>query len=255
MAYRGVYGVKLIRNAARLNVWMDALRERHPDVFEHSLRAAILTRRLLVGLRASDEDVVTGTVGAYAHDIGKLFVPREIIVKAGAHDAAERKIMRTHVTLGESLVESIDRAVSSVVGAHHERFDGCGYPRRVTGISLSLVQRAVTIVDSFVAMTEDRPYQVALSGDGAREELLACAGSQFCPETVKTFIDLSYAIPTQAELALVDRTLERLGLQPSAVKWSEREPQMFARMECWTGPSLPGANLSGVDVNVIAIQA
>ena len=101
--------------------------------------------------------------------------------------------MRRHVELGEQIVERVsylDGVARQVISAHHERWDGAGYPRGLAGEEIPLPARIFSVVDSFDAMTNDRPYRRALPIDEALAEIRSGAGTQFDPEIVQAFVPL-----------------------------------------------------------------
>jgi putative nucleotidyltransferase with HDIG domain len=126
------------------------------------------------------------------HDIGKVTVPREILRKPGGLTLEEYLVMRRHARLGANLLSSIDtfKRVAEGVGAHHERWDGSGYPGGVSGDEIPLFGRILAVVDVFEALSSDRPYRRAMSRDESLEELRRGAGSQFDPHLVDTYVRL-----------------------------------------------------------------
>lgn len=101
--------------------------------------------------------------------------------------------MQGHVTLGQQMIAEIaflDGVARDVVAAHHERFDGGGYPRGLRGDEIPLAARIFSVVDSFDAMTNDRPYRQALPTQQALEEIRRVAGTQFDPAVVEAFVAL-----------------------------------------------------------------
>jgi putative nucleotidyltransferase with HDIG domain len=129
-------------------------------------------------------------LGAVLHDIGKVRVPEAILNKPGPLTDDEWVVMRTHPEVGERILEPIQslRAILPIVRHHHERWDGDGYPDRLTGRAIPLGARIVAVCDAYRAMTEDRPYRAALPEDEARRELESCAGSQFDPDCVAAML-------------------------------------------------------------------
>nr|WP_328701145.1 diguanylate cyclase [Aquibacillus kalidii] len=130
-------------------------------------------------------------LGALIHDIGKLEVPREIISKKGKLTKEEWELVKNHVTWGKQIVELHDKNkdISPLVELHHERYDGKGYPHGLKGEEIPKLARILCIIDSFDAMTTERPYQKTKTFQEAIVELRACAGTQFDPYFVEGFID------------------------------------------------------------------
>ncbi|MBM7571587.1 diguanylate cyclase (GGDEF)-like protein [Aquibacillus albus] len=130
-------------------------------------------------------------LGALIHDIGKLEVPRDIINKKGKLTSDEWEMVKKHVTWGRDIVAASKKYedILPLVELHHERYDGKGYPYGLIGEEIPKLARILCVVDSFDAMTTERPYQKTKSYYEAMEELQACAGTQFDPFYVEAFID------------------------------------------------------------------
>ena len=128
---------------------------------------------------------------ALLHDVGKIAIPNEIINKPGPLDDEEWDIMRTHTIRGQELLDQVGGVlgeVGQIVRASHERWDGTGYPDRLSGLSIPLAARIVSCCDAFNAMTTKRSYRHPMSPDVALRELVDNAGTQFDPDVVKTLI-------------------------------------------------------------------
>lgn len=123
---------------------------------------------------------------AILHDIGKSEVPAQILAKPGPLSSREREVIEGHPEAGADI---LCRAglfqEAAVVRAHHERFDGRGYPDGLAGDAIPLEARVVFVADAFAAMTSDRPYQAGRTGARALAELRRCAGTQFDPHVVE----------------------------------------------------------------------
>ena len=154
--------------------------------------------RLAVAVAAAlglDLDAVRNVeLGAVLHDIGKVRVPESILNKPGKLTEAEWEIMKTHPEVGERILSPIQslQAVLPIVRHHHERWDGNGYPDGLAGRAIPLGARIVAVCDAYRAMTEDRPYRLALSDAEARRRLLDGLGSQFdsgCVAALLTALD------------------------------------------------------------------
>ncbi len=130
--------------------------------------------------------------GFLLHDIGKVGIPDAVLNKPGPLDDDEWKIMRTHPVIGYQLVQPIKflgEAVE-VIKSHHERWDGRGYPLGLAGDQVYLPARIFAIIDTFDAMTSDRPYRKGLPVHVAMEEIDKNAGTQFDPDLVVAFLKL-----------------------------------------------------------------
>jgi len=128
------------------------------------------------------------------HDVGKLFVPAEILNKPGALSPEEWVVVRRHPADGAELARPLEPWLgewAAGVLEHHERWDGHGYPRRLAGTDISLAGRIVAVADAYDVMTSSRSYKKPTSPSKAREELVRCAGTQFDPMVVRAFLALS----------------------------------------------------------------
>ena len=150
--------------------------------------ALALTRRIAPELAAE----ASLGYGYLLHDIGKIGIPESILNKPGPLTDEEWSIMRTHPLIGVQVVAPIKflgEAVA-IIRSHHERWDGRGYPEGLKGEQTHLAARIFSVVDTFDAMTSDRPYRKGLPVAVAMEEIERCGGSQFDPELSKSFVEL-----------------------------------------------------------------
>jgi len=168
-----------------------ALELRDDQTGAHATRvtelAMELTRRVAPEL-ADDPELEYGFL---LHDIGKIGVPDGILLKPGPLDDQERGRMQTHVTLGEHILADIpflNGVARQIAVAHHERWDGTGYPNRLSGEEIPLAARIFSIIDSFDAMTSDRPYRSAQPVESALTEIRRQAGTQFDPTLAEVFV-------------------------------------------------------------------
>lgn len=162
--------------------------EDEPDG-EHCERVAANSRTLGEALGLKRRELEELYWAGLLHDIGKVTVPREILRKPGGLTLEEYLVMRRHARLGANLLSSIDsfRRVAEGVGAHHERWDGSGYPGGLRGEDIPLFGRILAVVDVFEALSSDRPYRKALTRQDALEELRNGSGSQFDPRLVDVY--------------------------------------------------------------------
>ena len=129
---------------------------------------------------------------ALLHDLGKVAIPDDILLKPGPLTEPEWEVVRRHPTVGSRMVAmagGLDH-LSPGIRSHHERWDGAGYPDGLRGDAIPVAGRIVAVCDAFHAMTNDRPYRSAMSVDEALDELAACAGSQLDPEIVGVVLAL-----------------------------------------------------------------
>jgi HD-GYP domain-containing protein (c-di-GMP phosphodiesterase class II) len=176
-----------------------AAESRDMDAGEHLRRLELTSRRLaeLVGL----EPRAAANVGwaAMLHDIGKLRVPDRVLLKPDPLSREEWAIVHLHPIWSEQALAGGEHltVAREVARSHHENWDGSGYPDGLYGDRIPLAARIVRITDAFDAMTNQRPYQAAVSFEAALEELQANAGHDFDPELVTLFSGL---IRSDAEL-------------------------------------------------------
>lgn len=145
----------------RVSRWLQALLRHERGLYSHSLRVAELTASFCnyLGFSSDDRDAVT--IAALIHDVGKLEISRELLLKTGPLTEDEKAVIRLHPEIGCTLLKAdgrYDGVVFDVVQNHHERLDGTGYPFGITAGLISQPVRIVTIADVFVAMTEERPF-------------------------------------------------------------------------------------------------
>jgi putative nucleotidyltransferase with HDIG domain len=126
---------------------------------------------------------------AILHDIGKIGINFAILNKRGTLSPSETHHLREHPAIGMKILEPMDFLydVRTCIGQHHERYDGQGYPNRLTDDALLLESRILSIADAFDAMTSDRPYRKAMTVPDAIQELYSNAGTQFDPDLVHRF--------------------------------------------------------------------
>jgi len=155
---------------------------------QHAERVGELSARIATELGLSDDEVGHIRDAAPLHDVGMIVVPDRILLKSGQLDDDERKIMMTHATNGARILSASDLPVMQLARAiaytHHERWDGSGYPRGLSGEDIPLHGRIVAVADAFEAITHDRPFREAESAEEAIAELRRERGRQFDPRIV-----------------------------------------------------------------------
>ncbi|WP_069998494.1 PAS domain S-box protein [Cellulosilyticum sp. I15G10I2] len=141
-------------------------------------------------LNLSEEEIRELRTAGLMHDIGKIAIDISILDKPRLLNAAERSEIERHSEIGYQILRSINEftRLAEFVLAHHERWDGRGYPRGLKGEEIPIGARIIAIADAYDAMTSERPYREQLSQEEAIEELRKNAGSQFDPEIVKAFL-------------------------------------------------------------------
>jgi HD-GYP domain-containing protein (c-di-GMP phosphodiesterase class II) len=187
---------------------LEASRERHRAVIE-SLAAAVEAKDVVTSshLRrvchlsvelakaidlelALSEDFVFGCL---LHDVGKIGIPDMILNKGGPLNDAEWEVMKRHPAIGMKVVEplNLDGVTLGIIGHHHERWDGLGYPDGLRGEQIPLAARIFTVGDAIDAMTSRRPYRAGMTLDEAVERVQQGAGTQFDPEVVEALVRLN----------------------------------------------------------------
>ncbi len=149
-----------------------------------------------------EEELVDLAHGVLLHDIGKIGIPDNILLKPGSLTPDEWAIMRRHPEIGRRLIANIPflKGAVPIVYCHHERWDGTGYPQGLKGGAIPLGARIFSVVDAFDAMTFDRPYSRAISFDAAKAEIQRCAGSHFDPAVVASFLRVPDAVLAEIRL-------------------------------------------------------
>jgi response regulator RpfG family c-di-GMP phosphodiesterase len=186
-----------------LDCLIAALDAREHETQNHSQRVAVRTVYLARRLGVSEQNLSTIAQGALMHDVGKIGVPDPILLKPGPLTPEEWLVMKTHPGIGYSILKKINflGEAREIVFAHQERFDGSGYPNGMKRDEIPLGARIFAVIDTFDAITNDRPYRKARPYTVARQEITAGAGTQFDPEIVRAFL----AIP-ESELAALSGT-------------------------------------------------
>jgi len=130
--------------------------------------------------------------GAILHDVGKIGVSDAVPRKPGKLVASEWDEMKRHPEMGYRMLRHIPflEPALDIVLSHQERFDGSGYPRGLKGEEIPMGARIFSVVDTFDAMTSDRPYRAAMSIAVARDEITRCAGTQFDPRASEAFCSI-----------------------------------------------------------------
>jgi HD-GYP domain-containing protein (c-di-GMP phosphodiesterase class II) len=162
----------------------DAYTDNHPQ------RVANTACRIGTRLGLQESDLVALYRGALVHDIGKMGVPAEILLKPGPLNAEEERQMRAHPVIGESIVRPVPSAadILTIVRHHHERFDGGGYPDGLSGHKIPLLARIVSVCDAYDALASDRPYRPRRNSEEAIETLMRGAGQQWDRELVSILL-------------------------------------------------------------------
>jgi putative nucleotidyltransferase with HDIG domain len=183
-----------------------ALDARDHETKGHSFRVAAYAMAIArhMGLEENNQDWIDMQRGALLHDIGKIGVPDFILHKPGPLTPEEWTDMKRHPHIGHEMLKEISflTGAAAIVHAHHERFDGKGYPLGLASDEIPIGARIFTIADAFDAMTSDRPYRKALTPEAAWQEVLRHSGTQFDPQVVQAFLS---AFEEIIELSPIER--------------------------------------------------
>jgi two-component system cell cycle response regulator len=196
LADRRMYEQKRRRpNTARYQVrdaLLHALFEQQPTLRAHAQDVTDTVGRVARSLGMSNDEVDDAVRTAELHDIGKLAIPASVLDKPGPLNDEELAVIRTHTIVGERMLLAAPalQSVAPLVRASHERWDGNGYPDRLSGEAIPLAARIVSVCDAFDAMIAERPYRPARAPADALAELRRCAGTQFDPQIVDAFGEL-----------------------------------------------------------------
>jgi two-component system, cell cycle response regulator len=172
-----------------IDVLLSVLQERDSLLAHHLADVADLAEAVSRRLDVPAAQLQTIRQAAELHDVGKLAIPEEILLKTSPLTDDEWEFVRRHTLIGERILASAPalRAAAEIVRSSHERWDGEGYPDKLSGGQIPLGARVIAVCDAFDAMTSVRPYAPALTRGAAIRELVRCSGTQFDPEVVEAF--------------------------------------------------------------------
>lgn len=175
-----------------LEGWSRALEMRDRETQGHTLRVAELTVRLARFFSLPEAELAHIRRGALLHDIGKMGIPDAILLKPGPLTEEEWAVMKRHTEYAAALLSPIEflRPALDIPTCHHERWDGKGYPRGLQGDAIPLAARIFSVVDSYDALSSDRPYRAAWPKEKVLHYLKEEAGRRFDPAVVAAFLDL-----------------------------------------------------------------
>ncbi len=188
-----------------LKALVQALETRDYETHGHSERVVTFSLRLGYELGLEKEALRDLELGALLHDIGKIGVPDAILRKPARLNEEEWQKMKLHPIHGQKILRNIKflEGAARIVGQHHEKWDGSGYPYGIRGEEIDIGARIFSVVDAFDAMVSDRVYRKGCSYEDALAELERCAGTQFDPLVVEAF----KAIPKEDWELLRERSL------------------------------------------------
>ena len=199
------------------------VKEKDSETFDHCVRVSRMSRLLAEAAGLPEEDCRVIEYAGLFHDIGKVGVPDEILMKPAKLTDSEYEIMKSHPVLSVEILKPISHVeffAKTLPGVrhHHERYDGRGYPDGLMGEKIPLASRVILVVDTFDAMTWSRPYRKGLPAAVAYKELKEFAGRQFDPRMVEIFLKVhpNWNIGNDSLFTEVGSTI-LAGLRPGAL--------------------------------------
>jgi HD-GYP domain-containing protein (c-di-GMP phosphodiesterase class II) len=182
--------VEQARFRGTINALMMALDARDDHTAEHCQEVLDLVMMVSEEIGLDPDDTLHAADVALLHDVGKIGIPNEILLKPASLDDEEWAVMRRHPEIGERILRKVPgfEAVARAVRHEHEHWDGGGYPDGLKGEEIPVASRIVLACDAYHAMISERPYRSAMSVAQAREELRAGAGTQFDPGVVEPLL-------------------------------------------------------------------
>ena len=191
--------MKLVQsNFETLKTLGNAIALRDSDTYEHNYRVTYYIIRLAQALNVAPEQIPSLIKGAFLHDIGKIGISDTLLLKPAKLDIDEFKSVQKHVEYGLNMINSIrwlDDA-KTIIGCHHERYDGEGYPNKLAGKDIPYSARIFAVVDVFDALTSKRPYKSAMSLDESLNVLREESGTHFDPLIVNAFCAIAHSLYT-----------------------------------------------------------
>lgn len=169
---------------------------KHRDLYTqlHSDRVVFISEEIGIACKLPSHEIDLLKISACFHDLGKVGIPDDILLKPGKHDKNEWEIMKTHSTIGEDIVIRLELedgdTVAKAVRHHHEYFNGDGYPDKLAGNQIPLFSRIISISDSYDAMTNTRPYHEAKTHQQALEILHQEKGEKSDPSVLSVFLSI-----------------------------------------------------------------
>jgi len=171
---------------------MSALNEKSERERYHSKNLSHIATIIAEKLELRKDHINDISTAALLHDIGKITIDTSILNKPADLTDEEYSIMKEHVQSSYQILKTIDSYshLANYVYAHHEHWDGNGYPRKLKKDEIPIVSRIISVADAYDAMRSDRPYQKGISHEKATKELLRCSGTQFDPKIVTVFLGI-----------------------------------------------------------------
>ncbi|GEP62721.1 diguanylate cyclase [Clostridium beijerinckii] len=183
---------KDIELVASIKTLISVINAKDRYTYGHVERVVVYSRMIADKLKLSKREKEILIYGAYMHDIGKININKEVLMKKMRLTDEEWELLKQHPANGVEIIKSVDslKDIIPLIISHHERYDGNGYPNKLKGKEIPYLARILTVVDSFDAMTSNRPYNTRKTYEEAAEELEKCSGTQFDPEISAAFIEI-----------------------------------------------------------------
>lgn len=203
--------VRMLRFAPLLegatDALLNALEAKDLSTKNHSQRVSYYSTGIVKSFKFDPEEAAIIRIGSQFHDIGKIGIPDQILLKPGPLTPEEREVMKTHTEIGWKIMKGMNglQKAAAIVRGHHERYDGKGYPDNLRGDEIPIGARIASVADCFEAMVSPRVYSKGRPPEDAMEELHRCAGAQFDPDVVEIFLklmDIGELIFQQADIEL-----------------------------------------------------
>lgn len=191
-----MYRNKLLESKSARSSILSSLQEtlwtKNHETEEHCQKVKELAEQLGARLGLSESELNDLRLLAFLHDVGTVAISNEILSKPAPLSPEEWEVVKKHPETGYRIALTLPELapIAGAILAHHERWDGQGYPLGLKGEDIPLLSRILAIIDAFEVMTAGRPYKSAISAGEARQEIRRCAGTQFDPELAKVFDEL-----------------------------------------------------------------
>ncbi len=198
----------------------------------HSKSVGEISLRIAEVMNLNREELFAISIAAALHDIGKVRIPLGIINKPGKLSDEEFALIKKHPEISHEIIANLSGFdnVKQIVRHHHERFDGFGYPDRISGEKIPLGARIVAVADTYDAITSTRSYRNAMSHEYALEEITKNSGTQFDPLVVQALLEISwqeqldYSFLKQKDDSTIERNINKNNARTEKLKLPERVP-------------------------------
>jgi HD-GYP domain-containing protein (c-di-GMP phosphodiesterase class II) len=190
-----LYKNKVIQNQGLrgdlINTIIKTLYEKNPREEKHSERVGEVAQKIGSAIGFSETEVGKLKLIGHLHDIGKIAIEDGILNKEGKLSEREQEEVQRHPEVGYRILSATSEMLdlADCVLAHHERWDGKGYPRGITGEEIPIEARVIALADSYDAMSSERPYRKALNEEVILYEIKKNAGYQFDPDIARVFVE------------------------------------------------------------------